>query len=164
LDNDTTVLFDQKIDFIEQNIQVITSQKSAGIHKRHKSRVGEIEYGICPRCKLFEIVEKHHTRLRRHRHPKGQRKERLQTCPDCHIEFHELADKLESMIREKYPLKSPNRFSIAELMREHVWEFDELNKRFFKLGQNVDEDGLKDIVAEGEKILDGYKKFIRVGR
>jgi len=100
-------------------------------------------------------VEKHHRRLKGHDHPKELRGEkRIQTCPDCHEKFHKLADKLEEMILKEYPLKHPDRFSISELMRVHLWEFDELNRRYYELGEDPN---LEDIVAEGKRILSYVK-------
>lgn len=152
-----TLIVEKKVDFIQENISVITSHPIKDVHKRHKSRTDEIEYGICSKCKEWEIVEKHHFRLRGHKHPREQRKKRIQTCPNCHEEFHILADKLEAMILEEYPLKHSDRFSVKALMREHVWEFDELNRRFYELGEDSTDDDLRDIVAEGKKLLNYVK-------
>lgn len=123
------------------------------IHKRHWSDpIDKIEYGTCPRCKGWETVEKHHQRLRGHRHSKEMRgKERIRTCPDCHTAFHVLADKLEYLIKEKYPLSNPrDAKAVSALMREHVWEFDELNRRHFDLGKDLTNEDLYEIVSEGE--------------
>lgn len=137
------------------------------IHKRHWSDpVEAIEYGTCTRCREWMISEKHHPRLKRHRHPEEMRaKEKIKTCPDCHMVFHILADRLEYLIRERYPLLRPNdRKALSALMREHVWEFDELNRRYFELSEDLSDEDLYEIVAQGEVMLRETNRLLKKKR
>lgn len=133
------------------------------IHKRHWcDPINKIEYGICTRHKGFGIIEKHHDRLKRHCHPGSRERKRIPTCPDCHVAFHVLADMMEYLIKERYPLSNhKDSMAVSALMREHVWEFDELNRRYFYLGEDLKRSDLDSIVDQGEVILKKQERLMK---
>lgn len=92
-------------------------------------------------------------------------KEKIPTCPDCHTAFHVLADKLEYLIKEKYPLSNPrDAKDVSALMREHVWEFDELNRRYFELREDLIDEDLYEIVSEGERRFNETNRLMKKKR
>jgi len=69
---------------------------------------------------------------------------------------------MEYLIKERYPLSNhKDSMAVSALMREHVWEFDELNRRYFYLGEDLKRSDLDSIVDQGEVILKKQERLMK---